>query len=95
MQAMTRTSTIMRTREGIQLRISESVRLESAVTKISPRHITSVFLTTFVTARVEQMPSTCTKMGFCEPRLSLKSFQFFPAVISQPPFLSPPRAAPR
>jgi hypothetical protein len=79
---MISTSAIMRTRAGITPRNSDTRRLDSAVTKIRPRHITTVFFTTFVTASVEQMPSTWTNTGFCEPRFSLNSFQFFAALMA-------------
>jgi hypothetical protein len=54
---MIRVSTIIRTRPGIYFRKAETVRLDRPVTNTSPAHMTTVFLSTFVTAKVEQIPN--------------------------------------
>lgn len=55
---MTRTSIIILTLEGIIFLIKESEKDERLTVKINPKHITKVFLTEFVTAKVEHMPRT-------------------------------------
>ncbi len=68
--AMISVSTIIRTRAGIHFRRIETDRLDMAVAQIRPRHMTTVFVTTLVTASVEQMPRICTNTGLFFPRLS-------------------------
>ena len=48
------------------------VKLDNEVTKINPRHITTVFFNRLVTARVEQMPKIWAKTGFLGPTSSKK-----------------------
>ena len=54
---------MMRTRIGMVLRSSEQTRLDSPVTAITDRAITSAPLSCTVTASDEQMPSTRTVIG--------------------------------
>ncbi len=49
--------------KGVIVRKAEAVTHETALVYIRPRHITAVFTTRFVTARVEHIPNTCLNMG--------------------------------
>ncbi len=68
--AMISVSTIIRTRAGIHFRSIATDTLDMAVAQIRPRHMTTVFVTTLVTASVEQMPRICTNTGLFFQRLS-------------------------
>jgi len=59
----------MRTLRGMAAFIAESVRLDRAVAKLTPRLMMRVLVMLLVTARVEQIPSICTKTGFSFQRL--------------------------
>ena len=50
---------MMRILVGIRLRNSDTERFDIVVTKITARHITNVVAILMVTAKAEQMPSTC------------------------------------
>ena len=54
---------MMRTLLGMWLRISEMNRLEKAVTAVTASAITKAVSILLVTARAEQIPSTCSAMG--------------------------------
>jgi hypothetical protein len=47
----------------MKLRSAEIVKFDSAVVKINPKHMNSVFARRFVTASVEHIPRTCKKIG--------------------------------
>lgn len=55
--------TIIRILPGICLRISDTKKLEQAVTKVTARHITSVTFKLEVTAKAEQIPNICSAIG--------------------------------
>ena len=73
---MIRVSTIIRIRPGMYCRRTETVRFDSPVTKTSPAHMTTVFLSTLVTARVEQIPRIWTNTGLLTPMPEAKACRY-------------------
>jgi hypothetical protein len=65
----------MRIREGMWLRSSEIVQLERAAVNITPKVMTKVFCSLFVTAKVEQIPKIWTKTGLFLPNGSRNVFR--------------------
>ena len=68
----------MRTLFGMSLFIADRVMLENAVVKLTPTVMMNVFVRLFVTASVEQMPSTWTKMGLFHHKLSTRTVATLP-----------------
>lgn len=58
--------TMMRMLPGIMLRIAATAALEAAVTRITATHMVMVVSILLVTARAEQIPSTCRAIGLFE-----------------------------
>ena len=65
--------TMIRILVGTLLRTSETARLDMVVTKITAMHITSVVDMLMVTARAEQIPRTCSAMGWLLKMGSIKT----------------------
>ena len=62
--ATTTSCTTMRMRLGMVLRMSEIITFEKAVITVTARPITMAGFNWLVTASAEQMPSTCTSIGW-------------------------------
>lgn len=60
---MIRVEDIILSLKGVIVLRADTVKQDTALVYIKPRHITAVLVTRFVTARVEHIPKTCLKIG--------------------------------
>ena len=93
-EAMTVMCTMMRMLVGMWRRIRLMAPLENTRTKITARHMVADVSSLLVTARAEQIPTTCREMGFSSKMGASRVSRALPMVQASPSSRSRSRKGP-